>query len=332
MTIILAALLALVPGGPGQEKAFGDWAVVCDNVKRCEATAMMPPGWSGDRAPGLDLSREPGAAGAVVIALSPNAETYGIVDILIDRKLMSSGPVRDGTITLTGASAEGLARAMVTGRQLTLRAHGKLLGTISLRGASAAMRHIDAEQGRVGGVTALVARGKDSAAAVPAAQRPPRIQAVKPGKGRAASLAKAETDALRVKAGCGEHQPLDGIEPAFHRLDGRATLMAIPCVSGAYQTSYVLYVIADGRVSPAPFDIAPEETWAAAPLLIEPEWDAATGTLDSRAKSRGLGDCGRAQSWVWDGKSFRMTRYIALDACRLSGNWLTRYRAEAAYR
>lgn len=330
----LAAPLALTAAapGPGQERQFGNWAVTCDNVKRCEATALMPANWHGDQAPALDLTREPGAAGQVTIALSPSAETYGIVDILIDRRLMSSGAIRDGTITLTGATAEGLARAMATGRQVTLRAHGKILGTLSLTGASAAMRYIDAEQGRAGGVTALVARGKASAAAVPAAKPLPRIQAVKPGKGRAAALPKSETDALRIKGGCEGYEVFDGLVPSFHRLDDRSTLALIPCSSGAYQSSYVLYVIAGGKVSPAPFDIPPAAGFSAVPLLVEAEWDPAAAELDSRAKSRGLGDCGSAQSWVWDGQRFRMIRYIALDACRLSGNYLHRYRAEPVFK
>jgi hypothetical protein len=330
---VLAAPLALAGPGPGQERLFGNWAVVCDNVKHCEATALMPEGWHGDQAPGLDITREAGAAGAVTIALSPSAETYGIVDILIDRKLMSSGPIRDGTITLTGATAEGLARAMAAGRQVTLRAHGKIVGTLPLAGASAAMRHIDAEQGRAGGVTALVARGKASAAAVPGAKPLPRIQAVRPGKGRAATLTAGETDQLRLGAGCGDHELPDGLKTEFHRLDGRTTLVTVPCISGAYQTSYALYVLREGRAVPAPFDIAPgEEGGTGVSWLVEAEWDPATATLDSRAKSRGLGDCGKAQSWVWDGTRFRMTRYIALDACRLSGNYLQRYRAEAVFK
>lgn len=331
--LVLAAPLALAGAGPGEEKQFGNWAVACDNVKHCEATALMPADWHGDQAPAIDLAREPGAAGAVTIALSPSAETYGIVDILIDRKLMSSGPIREGTITLTGATAEGLARAMATGKQVTLRAHGRIVGTIPLGGASAAMRHIDAEQGRAGGVTALVARGKTSAASVPAARPLPRIQAVKPGKGRAARLTASETDQLRIEAGCGEYQIADGLEPGFHRLDGRTTLVTIPCISGAYQSSYALFVIRDGKAVPAPFDIVPgEEGGTGVPWLVEAEWDPAAATLDSRAKSRGPGDCGKAQSWVWDGQRFRMTRYVALDACRLSGNYLNRYRAEAVFK
>lgn len=332
----LAAPLTLgaaAPGnGPGAEKLFGNWAVTCDNVKHCEATALMPAGWSGDNAPALDLTREAGPAGAVTVSLSPSAETYGIVDILIDRKLMSSGAIRDGTITLTGATAEGIARGMATGKQVTLRAHGKTIGTISLTGASAAMRYIDAEQGRAGGMTALVARGKVSAASVPAARPAPRIQAVKPGKGRAATLPAAEIAKLRTRAGCDDYQVLDGVEPVFQRLDGRATLVMIPCGSGAYQSSFALYVITDGKAAPAPFDIAPEESGGGISMLIEPEWDPNGNALDSRAKGRGLGDCGRAQSWVWDGQRFRMTRFIALDPCRLSGNWLQRYRAEAVFK
>jgi len=52
--LILGALLAAAAtgAGPGEEKLFGNWAVACDNVKRCEATVLMPESWDGDEAPG----------------------------------------------------------------------------------------------------------------------------------------------------------------------------------------------------------------------------------------------------------------------------------------
>lgn len=333
MTTLLAAALALA--GPGDERVFGNWAVACDNVKHCEATMLMPEAWSGDEAPSFDIAREAGPAGMVSISISPVSEAGGVTDILIDRRLVGSGVLRDGTISLSGATAEGLARAMASGRVMTLRQRTGPVATLSLTGASAALRYIDAEQGRAGTLTALVARGPKSAAAVPGAQPLPRIQALRPGKGKPASLPAARTDALRIEAGCGDYQVNDGLEPEFHRLDGRSTLVVVPCVSGAYQSAASLFVITDGRIAPAPFDYPPDrgaEEKGKVPSLTEPEWDPATGTLGSHAKGRGLGDCGTDQSWVWDGTRFRMTRYSALDACRLSGNWLTRYRAQPVFK
>ena len=328
-----AAAAATAPGAPGAEKLFGNWAVACDNVKRCEATALMPESWGGDEAPGLYVTREAGPAGAVTIAISPVAETPGLIDILIDRRLMGSGVMRDGSVHLTGATAEGMARAMANGRVLTLRSHRKIIATLSLSGASAALRYFDAEQGRAGGLTALVAKGPKSAAAVPGAMAVPKVPAIRPGKGKAASFTAAELDSLRTQSGCDTYFVSDWMEPQFHRLDGHTTLLLIPCVAGAYQASYAAYVATGGKIAPAPFDFPPGGGLTEkAPTLTEPEWDAEKGVLDAHAKGRGLGDCGVSQSWVWDGKRFRMTDFTALNPCRLSGSWLTRYRAEAVYK
>lgn len=332
MMILFAA--ALAPAGPGAERLFGDWAVTCDNVKRCQATALMPEDWSGDEAPTMTVTREAGPAGTVTVTITPVAETPGIIDILIDRRLMGSGVMREGSITLTGGTAEGLVRAMASGHQLTLRSGRKTLAALQLGGASAGLRYVDDQQGRVGGVTALVARGAKPAASVPVAVALPRIRGVRPDKGKAAALTAAQTDALRTRADCSDYSVLDGLKPEFYRLDRRTTLVTIPCVSGAYQSSFALYVIVDGRVAPAPFDYPPE--WGGetppAPMLTEPEWDPKDASLGGHAKGRGLGDCGINQSWVWDGTRFRMTFYNGLDACRLSGEWLTRYRADVFFK
>jgi len=331
--ILFATALALA--GPGAEKVFGNWAVGCDNVKRCEATMLMPESWSGGEAPTFDIAREAGPAGALTITISPLSKAGGVTDILIDRRLIGSGVLRDGTINLSGATAEGLARAMASGRVMTLRQRQGILATLSLTGSSAALRYIDAEQGRAGTMTALVARGPKSAAAVPAAQPVPRIKAVRPGRGAAATLPTAQTDALRIRAGCDPEPLPDGSKLEFYRLDRRSTLIIIPCGSGAYQSWFALYVVTDGRVGPAPFDIPPD--WGETdkepiPQLTEAGWDPATSVLNSHAKGRGLGDCGTDQSWAWDGSRFRMTRYTALETCRLSGTWLTRYRATPVFK
>jgi hypothetical protein len=331
MIFLLAAALALA--GPGAEQLFGDWVVTCDNVKRCEATALMPERWQGEQAPGMDVAREAGPGGAVTVVLTPVTQAGGIIDVLIDRRLVGSGVMRGGSIRLTGGTAEGLVRAMASGHQLTLRSGRRTLATLSLNGSSAALRYIDVQQGRAGGVTALVARGGRPAAAVPAAAALPRVPAVRPGAGKAATLSRGQTEPLRKQAGCDDFSVSSELKPEYYRLDGRSTLVTIPCVSGAYQSSLALFVLTDGRIAPAPFDFPPPTNGTdPVPWLTEPEWDARTGTLSSHAKGRGLGDCGVNQSWVWDGTRFRMTLYNGLDTCRLSGGWPTRYRAQPSYR
>jgi hypothetical protein len=112
-------------------------------------------------------------------------------------------------------------------------------------------------------------------------------------------------------------------------------LVLVPCLSGAYQGSSAIYVLKrGGQAEPAPFDFAPPgiDPGHPVPTLAEAEWDEGEGSLNSHAKGRGLGDCGVNQSWVWDGTRFRMTFANGLDACRLSGSWLTRYRAQVVWR
>jgi hypothetical protein len=332
--VILAGLLAAAAtaGGPGEEKLFGNWAVTCDNVKRCEATVLMPQGWQPPDGPKLDLVRDAGPAGSLFITISPETEAPGLIDILIDRHLMGSGVMRGGSVHLTGATAEGIARAMATGRVLSLRSRRKTLMSISLTGSSAAMRHIDTEQGRAGGVTALVARGPKGAAAVPAAIPVPQIRAVRPGKGKPATLTAAQIEPLRQLAGCDAGQGLEAEAPQFHRLDGHSALLLFICHYDLRGSGYAAFVVSGGKAMPAQFDFAPDSRHAGpVAWLIDPQWEGDAGLTMFRW-SGDLGDCGSRQNWVWDGSRFRLTYYNGLEQCRRSGNRLKRYRAEAVYK
>lgn len=64
------------------------------------------------------------------------------------------------------------------------------------------------------------------------------------------------------------------------------------------------------------------------PLLVNASWEPQKQQLDSLSKGRGLGDCGNAESYVWDGTMFRLISAIGLNECRGSTNWLTLWRAE----
>ena len=59
--MIAALLLATATPDPGALKTFGDWAVGCDNARRCEAAALAPDG--EDRATYLMLVVRREAAG-----------------------------------------------------------------------------------------------------------------------------------------------------------------------------------------------------------------------------------------------------------------------------
>jgi len=53
--------------------------------------------------------------------------------------------------------------------------------------------------------------------------------------------------------------------------------------------------------------------------------------LNSYNKGRGLGDCGNAETYVWDGATFRLVQAYAMSECRGSTEWLTIWRAKVEY-
>ena len=109
--------------------------------------------------------------------------------------------------------------------------------------------------------------------------------------------------------------------------------MLIPCGAGAYNYSSVPYVVTGGKAVLAAFDAVPG--WGGEggpPMLVNAGFDAKTGELGSYAKGRGIGDCGSAETYVWDGTRFRLTEARAMGECRGSINWLTVWRAKAVPR
>jgi hypothetical protein len=75
-----------------------------------------------------------------------------------------------------------LAAAMARGTTLELRAGDKVLGQPSLAGLSAALRYVDAQQGRADTTTAIVATGTRSARTVKPAPALPAVPVVVPGR------------------------------------------------------------------------------------------------------------------------------------------------------
>jgi hypothetical protein len=333
----LPLLLPMIvpPPGPGVERVFGDWAVTCDNVKRCEAVAISDAPQGDGSASDLVLTREPGAAGGLTIAFTPAATDPRLVTVAIDGRQVGAGYFRNEEVTLAGSEAEGLARAMAAGHVLTLHVGRKTLARYSLKGASAALRYTDAQQGRAGGITALVARGPKSAAAVPAAWQLPQIAAVRPPKGKPAMLGAAELRALAAQGDCEASLP-EHMKPGFHRLDARTTMVLVPCGAGASDYSHLVFVLRNGRAEPAAFDW-PTMTEAGEPLersgpnvVIFDDWT--DGQLASISRPRYPGGCGSTQRWVWDGERFRLTSLNRLGVCGRWAMWMTAYRAEVRWR
>ncbi|NYT42536.1 DUF1176 domain-containing protein [Sphingomonas sp. R-74633] len=328
--LLLALLLTAQAAQDGPEKLYGDWVVACDNLHGCEMTSLwpgddvIPEDGSGYDA-SMSVAREAGPAGGFTVEVWPAGKLSGKVTVRIDETAIATATAGADSVTFKGADAARIAAAMPGGKQLALvDGAGKVTGRISLAGSSASLRHIDADQGRAGTVTAVVAKGGKPASAVPAAKAPERIAALRPS-GTAASVSKAMRASMEKQSDCeGLYDGAESVpEVETYALGGGKTLALLPCGAGAYNYSTVAFIVAGGKVERADVDGGDE-------MLTNAGFD--NGVLSSYAKGRGVGDCGDSARYVWDGKGFRMTEAREMSECRGSNNWLATYRATPVFR
>jgi hypothetical protein len=212
---------------------------------------------------------------------------------------------------------------------------GTRVGSVSLKGVSAALLFMDEQQRRLGTSTALVRPGARPPSAVPPPPALPKVTAAA-GSSRKVTLTGGETAALRKRFGCAIDEVGGPDEKEVHPL-GQDRLVLLACGAGAYNVTYVpLVVPAKGGVAAArhPAFDAPEAWWQGEgkPTLINAAFDPVRSELSSFAKARGLGDCGSGRSYVWDGARFRLTSQIDMDECRGSTDYISTWRAEVVRR
>ena len=209
---------------------------------------------------------------------------------------------------------------------------GKTLAIGSLAGLSATLRYMDDKQGRTDGVTALIARGHKSASAVPSAPVTPIVQPAPNTSLAAYRPTAAEWAVLKSRADCDADLDTEYFETGTYRLDAATTLVSVPCGHGAYNMTTAYYIArkegagkaAKMQFEALPFDHAvgdPTETERLT-FLVNSGYDTDKHLLTHYVKGRGIGDCGEAAQWVWDGTRFRMTYLAVMNECRGSNNWL----------
>lgn len=321
----------------GKVTSFKDWTVGCDNGLACQAVALAPEAGS-DNQLSVVIKRPEGVAALLTIEVAGAQNKSTSYRILIDGKAVSNGAaVRDSDfITVSGAEAMKLARATTRGNTISLvDSNGANLGSASLAGASAAMRYIDAQQGRAGTTGAIVATGKKKATVRKAVL--PVIAAKKIAPSNVLPDASALV-ALSESSPCAADRFGSTQDTAYSLgagASGPQALVLLNCGAGAYNFSSGIYVgqragAGKWTFAPAKFDYGATGFSAESniPLLVNADWDAATQTIASYAKGRGLGDCGSAESWVWDGNMFRLIRATIMGECRGSLDWIPVWRAE----
>ncbi|MFM7027511.1 MAG: DUF1176 domain-containing protein [Chakrabartia sp.] len=334
LAILTLAAAVATPARPGELKSFGDWTIGCDNGRACTAISLMEME-SGENQLTVEISREADPLATVQLRI-PNIEQAApgaAVELLVDKDtaLASVNLPKDGGPLLMTADPALIAR-LTNGQRLTLMsAQNGFLGTTSLNGLAAALDYMDRQQQRAGTVTALVLKGEGPANLVP---KPPALPVLPPWRqGRADTLVLAEQDvqSLQARTGCDANGdaplPLEA-----SRLDGRNWLALLPCGSSPYNIVTTAVLISGKgkarRMKPAAFDILPGLGQAdGPPLLSNAAWDPQAGELVSFAKGRGLGDCGSAETYIWDGRRFRLVTQVAMAECRGVLDWIPTWRA-----
>jgi hypothetical protein len=304
----------------GRIQIFEDWAVGCDNRLSCNAVSLVPDGSGTEYSVLVSIQREGGPAGQGVVRLLGAEELRGKIDLIADNRRLTR---------------IDMIRSLAASYAFELREGKKSIDAPSLRGLPAALRYIDEQQGRVGSRGALAATGEapaDTAKPLP----PALVVAGAPVVADAPplSLTAEEQAAARRLAVC-ESRPGTDYPLETHTLDAGHALVLLPCDAGAYNVSAVPLVATGGagnwQFQIAPFDHVPGSTGdpGTPPLIVNARWNPSRSELSSFAKGRGLGDCGTAETYTWDGTAFRLIEARSMPVCRGAWEWPVLYSATA---
>jgi hypothetical protein len=325
-------------------KTFRDWITGCDNLKSC--TALSLPAEAAEQVAFLRLERPAGQNGAANLSVKIRAEKLKAplsADLAIDGAPFPAAGKRiaatvideeTATIALSPDETEALFAAARKATKLTVALAGKSYD-VSLSGSVAALLWIDEQQGRLNTTSALIRKGAGTA--VPATPPLPVITAKAASQPAIApKTVKALTVALRKQLRrldpdqC-EDAPddLPDAEGAWP-LSGGERLVGLLCSRGAYNLSTVFWILPGSDVAKARKAQFPQIDGKPDNMLVNADYDPATGQVSFFSKGRGIGDCGASGTYAWTGSGFVLARFEAMDECRgiASDDWITLFRSE----
>ena len=315
---------------------YKSWLVACDNTLTCVAK-----GFDGDnnvRAE-VTIARAAGADGELSLRLASEA-AFTIDQVAVDGKavtfLGNDWKSEPGDVGSTFSSNQlsavrSLLSQIKDGSELSLGSGGE----IPLGGLAAALLRMDERQGRLGGTTALIRRGRLPASLVPDAPSAPTIPdrplnaLLNPGEAeQLASMVRSKQASLLTEEGCQEDRL--AIEPEVYGLSDAQALVTFACVMGAYQGSSIGFLVSriDGSIErlklPVPYQTNESER-ASGDFLTESFFDPETGRLSVSARGRGLADCGMSATWSWNGDEFTLSELALQQSCGGTepGDWPT---------
>lgn len=358
LSLLLAGLITFSAQAQTAPREYRDWSVSCSNVKACTAISISglnemgvgtrPRGVAADTEMGwLWIGIEAGAAAKPKILYSgeystdqPTPNTGSLRVIGKNGRVLAGGtfmliPDPSGASQIQAAEVDRFLALAKTGHAVVYAkaASRPVQSFASLSGFVAALRAVEAVQGRTGTTGAWVDVGRLPRERIPPAPPPPKVIAVGFVKhSTRTSLPKLVSE--RRTAECDDSDRLDpggqGVE-SFSLGKGR-TLWAIPCGAGAYNMWSKFYLqTSSTRLEPYRFARPEraeldEDANSLVNVSIEPE----TGQISAFAKGRGIGDCGSAETYTWDGTTFVLTSLIEMNACSglMADFWPERIKAD----
>ncbi|MBU2134918.1 MAG: DUF1176 domain-containing protein [Alphaproteobacteria bacterium] len=333
---VTALAMSLGGGASADTGSFGDWAVVCDNVRNCTAMGFGELGEIGSSAL-IKVSREADPEAEPTISLITAGTRAAALRLVVDGaapqglSTVAATPIQDDPerrmSQLTSSQSRALLSVLANGRTLSLMEGQNPAAAISLAGSSAALRFMDDRQKRAGTTSALVARGPRASSTVPAAPQPPVVTPA-PAVSQT-RLPSRPPPALQAQLRDCDDDILDlGIDPEVARLGEGRIFWGMVCSRGAYNVIYRLFLTneAGGDVRALELDYPGGE---ATSELMNISYDPKTRTLMNFDKGRGLGDCGALTQWVWTGQRFDVAHQTFMPECQgvMSDYWPVSYRS-----
>lgn len=320
------------------QKSFNDWQMTCNNAAFCVARNIP-----GDKGLVMTISRHAGVNDRPLLRIDYGSAYSGE---------LPGGPLRDNLLLdqrrlkpdLKHWTVEphhlATSNAIAIDEFLDLVMDAKILqvtfdanALISLRGMKAALLLMDDVQGRVNGMSAWVRRGDRPGWDVPPS---PAVPPLPPAIPQPAPLTRDEISGLidygtwRINTDSCSLDPLRR-EVSVAPLTDQRALLLVSCEMGAYNVIDLAFevtrnppYVARGVTLTLPF--TPPGTGDRQLELINAEYDAASGQLYTFGKGRGLGDCGSATRWQFDGTRFVLAEYAeetTCDAWHSSDDWPT---------
>ncbi|HEY1026243.1 MAG TPA: DUF1176 domain-containing protein [Pseudomonas sp.] len=325
-TLVAGSMLitGIVQAAPEQVPLYReirDWVVACDNLRGCQALSAAE---GFEYTPlALHLHRDAGAQAPLQLYVR-DVEQGGFSALLLDGKPLASADAlrrveRDGETLLMaeGDAALALLAELRNGEQLRMAGAREPEALVSLSGLAAALLLIDAVQGRVDTRSALYRPGTRADSAVPAAPQAPRLRAYP----QTVPLTQAESQAIaaavmaQTRSQWVEEDMDSEPEAEAFALDEREALVIIRTWCAAYNCDFAVFRV-DRRPPHAELELRLDELplghgglsgW----VSYAPE----TGELGYLYKGRGIGDCGEAGAWRFDGERFQLASFSYMGRC-----------------